>query len=260
MRLRLLILLLLFLPGVARAAPVSDYSNFAYQQKLGNKLPMQAVFRDETGRPVRLAELFGGKPVILALVYFHCPNICGIVRADLFFALSRTGMIAGRDYTLIALSIDPSETSAEAAAAKAEDMARYPAPEATRGWHFLTGSAKPVKAVADAVGFHDQFDPKLKQFIHPAGILFTTPAGIVSSYLLGVGYRPQDVRLAVTRAERGGVARAALPVLLLCFHYDATTGKYTLAILKLLRLAAVITVVTVGGTLYLAFRRDRGKA
>lgn len=260
MRLRLLILLLLFLPVVARAVPAPDYSNFAYQQKLGNKLPMGEVFHDETGHPVRLAELFGNKPVILALVYFHCPNICGIVRADLFFALSRTGMIAGRDYTLIALSIDPSETSTDASEAKVEDMGRYPALGAARGWHFLTGSANAVKAVADAVGFHDQFDPKLKQFIHPAGILFATPAGVVSSYLLGVGYRPQDMRLAVTRAERGGVARAALPVLLLCFHYDPTTGRYSLVILKLLRLAAVITILTVGGTLYLAFRRNRRKA
>ena len=126
-------------------------------------------------------------------------------------------------------------------------------------WHFLTGRADAVQAVADAIGFHDRFDPEFKQFVHPVGIVFATPAGIVSSYLLGVGYRPGDVRLGVTRARLGSVAAAALPVLLLCYHFDPATGRYTLAILKLLRLAGVITALTVAGTLFLAFRRDRGR-
>ena len=112
-------------------------------------------------------------------------------------------MTAGRDYSLVALSIDPSETSADAAAAKADDLQRYPAPGAAQNWHFLTGTADAVQAVADAVGFHDRFDPELKQFAHPVGIVFATPAGIVSSYLLGVGYQPADVRLGVTRAAIG---------------------------------------------------------
>ena len=207
---------------------------------------------------MRLADLFGGKPLILALGYFHCPNLCSVVRADLFDALRASGMTAGRDYALVALSIDPSETSADAAAAKADDLQRYPSPGAEQNWHFLTGTADAVQAVADAVGFHDRFDPELKQFVHPVGIVFATPAGVVSSYLLGVGYQPADVRLGVTRAESGSIAAAALPVLLLCYHYDPTTGRYTLAIMKLLRLAAAITVLTIGGTLFLAFRRDKG--
>jgi protein SCO1 len=255
MRWRFLLIILLLAAPAARAAP-PDFSDFAYRQTPGSQLPLQAVFRDDAGRNVRLSDLLGGKPLILALVYFHCPNLCGIVRADLFYALGKTGMVANRDYTLIALSIDPSETIADAAAAKTEDVAHYPAPGAAQGWHFLTGQADAVRQVADAVGFRTRFDPELKQFLHPTGILFATPTGIVSSYLLGVGYQPADLRLAVTRADRGSVAAAALPVLLLCFHYDPATGRYTLAIIKLLRLAAVITVVTVACTLFLAFRRD----
>jgi len=169
-------------------------------------------------------------------------------------------MTAGRDYSLVALSIDPSETSADATAAKADDLRRYDATGAEQNWHFLTGTADAVQAVAGAVGFHDRFDPELKQFMHPVGIVFATPAGVVSSYLLGVGYRPADVRLGVTRAEWGSVAAAALPVLLLCYHYDSATGRYTLAIMKLLRLAAGLTVFTIAVTLFLAFRRDRGRA
>lgn len=252
--------LLLLLAGPAIAAPAPDLRGFAYQQNPGSRLPLDAMFRDEGGGAVRLGEISGGKPLILALVYFNCPNLCGIVRTDLFDALSKSDMAAGRDYALVALSIDPSETPHEAKAAKSDDIARYPLPGAEAHWHFLTGSPEAVQAVAEAVGFRDKFDPQLKQFIHPAGIVFATPQGNVSSYLLGVGYAPGDVRLGVTRAELGTIAAAALPVLLLCYHYDPQTGRYTLSILKMLRLAGLITVLTIGGTLYLAFRRERSGA
>ncbi len=242
------------------AAPPPDLGDFAYRQRLGNQLPLDTVFRDDTGRSARLRDLLGGKPAVLALVYFHCPNLCGIVRTDLFDALARTGMTAGRDYTLIALSIDPSETVADAKQAKSEDLARYPLPGEQQAVHFLTGSASSVQSVADAIGFRDRFDPDLKQFLHPTGIVFATASGVVSSYLLGVGYEPGDVRLGVTRANLGSIASAALPVLLLCFHYDPQTGRYTLAIMKLLRLAGLITTVTIAGTLFLAFRRERRRA
>lgn len=241
----------------AHAAVQADLRDFAYHQEPGARLPSNEKFRDATGREVRLADLLRGKPVILALGYFSCPNLCGVVRADLYNALSRTGMIAGKDYTLIALSIDPAETSGDAAKAKATDIAQYPLPGAARDWHFLTGSAGDVRAVADAVGFRDRFDPKLKQFLHPAGLVFVTPGGVVSSYLLGVGYAARDVRLGVTRASTGTIAARALPVLLLCFHFDPTTGRYTLAVLKLLKLGGVLAVLVLGGTLFLAFRRER---
>jgi protein SCO1/2 len=227
----------------------------AYTQRLGNQLPVQAVLRDEHGAGVRLSALAPGKPLILALGYFHCPNLCGIVRADLFHALGQSGLVGGRDYTMVVLSIDPAETAADAAAAKSEDIAHFPAPGAGPGWHFLTGPATTVQSIAAAAGFRDRFDPRLNQFVHPSGIVFATPSGVVSSYLLGVGYKPGDVRLAVIRAKQGSIAAAALPILLLCYDYDETTGRYTLAIMKLLRLAAIITVLTVGLTLFLAFRR-----
>lgn len=242
------------------AAPPPDLGEFAYRQRLGNQLPLDTAFRDETGRSAALRDFLGGKPTVLAPVYFHCPNLCGIVRTDLFDALNRTGMVAGRDYTLIALSIDPSETVADAEEAKADDLSRYPLPGGQQASHFLTGSAASIQIVADAVGFRDRFDPNLKQFLHPAGIVFTTANGVVSSYLLGVGYEPGDVRLGVTRANLGSIATAALPVLLLCFHYDPQTGRYTFAIMKFLRLAGLITVGAIAGTLFLAFRRERGHA
>ena len=262
MRPRVLILLLLLLvaPSFAVAASAPDFSGIAYEQRPGAQIPIQDIFRDDTGRIVRLDDLFEGRPLVLALGYFHCPNLCSIVRADLFEALRESGMMAGRDYALVALSIDPSETRADAAAAKAEDLQRYPTPGAAQNWHFLTGTFDVVQAVANAVGFHERFDPELKQFAHPVGIVFATPTGAVSSYLLGVGYRAADVRLGVARAASGSIAAAALPVLLLCYDYNPVTGRYTLAIMKLLRLAAAITVATMAGVLFLAFRRDKGRA
>lgn len=203
MTLRLLFLLLVVTPGFAFASSIPDFSGLAYEQKTGSQLPLQETFRDKSGRVVHLADLIGGKPLILTLGYFHCPNLCSVVRADLFDALHASGMTAGRDYSLVALSIDPSETSTDATLAKADDLQRYRVPGAAQNWHFLTGTGDAIQAMADAIGFHDRFDLQLKQFMHPVGIVFATPVGIVSSYLLGVGYQPSDVRLGVTRAQWG---------------------------------------------------------
>ncbi len=253
-RAALALVLLAVVISPVRAAIVPG--DFTYQQKPGVQLPA-VMLRDETGRTASVAAFAGGKPTILALGYFHCPNLCGVVRADLLHALEQTGMVAGRDYTLLAASIDPAETSADAAAAKRSDTAQYPLPGAASGWHYLTGSADAVRAVAGAAGFRNRFDAESKQFLHPSGLVFVTPSGVVSGYLLGVGYAAPDVRLGVMRAASGVVAAAASPVLLLCFHFDPTTGRYTLAVLKLLQLGAALTVLAIGGVLVLAFRRER---
>lgn len=250
-----LLLCLLAAPALAASAP--DLSAFTYRQQLGGRIPLESVFQDSNARSMRLRDALAERPTILALGYFNCPNLCGVVRADLYNALGGTDMVAGRDYTLIALSIDPTETSVDAQAAQSRDTTAFPLPGAAVGWRFLTGRGDAIDAVSRAVGFRDTFDPKQKQFVHPAGLVFLTPQGVVSGYLLGVGYRSTDVRLGVLRAGSGGVQKAALPVLLLCFHYDPETGRYTLAIMRLLQIAGVITAATIGGTLYLAFRRDR---
>jgi len=242
----LLLLFLLFASLLAAAAAPPDFAGLAYREHPGAQLPLDARFRDETGRDVRLGDLLGGGPSILALVYFHCPNLCGVVQDDLLHALALSGLGTPGDYRLVAISIDPNETSADAARAKAADLARYPTPGADRGWHFLTGDAPSIRAASEAVGFDDRFDPKLKQFTHPTGIVFVTGAGRVSGYLLGVGYQAGDVTAGVLRARSGGIARAALPVLLLCFHFDATTGRYTLAVMRIVRIVGALFVLTLG--------------
>jgi len=233
-----------------------ELRGITYAQRTGNVLPWDAVLQDEHGAAVRLAEMAQGRPLIMILGYFHCPNLCGVVRADLLHALERTGLVGGRDYQLVNLSIDPAETYHDAAGAKVADIAHFPAAGAEVGWHFLTGQAATVQAIAAAIGFRNRFDSPRKQFLHPTGVVFVTPSGVISSYLLGVGYAPIDVRLGVTRAAHGTIQAAALPILLLCYDYNESTGRYTLGIMKLLRLAGVLTALTLGVTLFLAFRRS----
>ena len=260
LRLLFAVLSIALAPLAARAADPGDY---AFVQTPGAALPAQASFSEADGRSLRLGDLFGRRPIVLALGYFHCPSLCSVVRDDLLEALSKSGMRAGVDYDLALISIDPDEMPADAAAAEADDAARYGVAsggangEATSGWHFLVGHAGSVSTVADAVGFRSRYDVHLKQFLHPAGLVVVTPEGRVSGYVLGVGYHPGDLHTAVTLASTGGIAKAAVPLLLLCFHFDAATGRYTLAVMKVLRLAGYVTVLTIGTVLLLAFLRER---
>ncbi len=260
-RVTLLVLMTLVAPSAARAEDQADY---AFAQHPGAVVPADAVLTEADGHRLRLGDLYGRRPIILALGYFHCPSLCSVVRDDMLEALSHAGIRAGADYELAILSIDPAETRADASAAEAADAERYPVAagrekDAPTGWHFLVGDAGAVGAVAAAVGFRSRYDVHLKQFLHPAGLVVLTPEGRVSGYVLGAGYHAGDLRGAVTIASTGGIARAALPLLLICFHFDAATGRYTLAVMKLLRLAGIVTVAMIGTVLLLAFRRERRK-
>lgn len=256
---RLLLPLLLLLAGPAFAAASEDPLAFAWQQHPGAQLPLGTMLRDERGQPFRLGKAFNGVPVILQLGYFHCSALCGIVRADLATAQRASGLSA-TDYALVSLSIDPAEQPGDAAKAKAADLGGL-GTDAAPAWHYyLTGTPEGIGAVAATVGFRDRYDAQDKQFLHPTGLAILTAGGVVSSYLLGVGYSGGDLRTAILRARGGAVAQGALPVLLLCFHYDPSTGRYTLAVIKLLRLFGGLTVVTVGGVLLLLHRYRREAA
>ena len=232
-RARLALLAFLLLPGAAHAA--DDAADFAWHMHRGAAVPTDLVLRDEADGEVRLGAAFAGKPVILDLGYYHCPTLCGLVRADLLAALKIGGLADGTDYSLVSLSIDPAETPKDAADAKAADLAQLPAATGTN-WHYLTGTPQALAAIADAVGFRDRYDVQLKQFLHPAGLVILTKDGVISSYLQGVGYSGGELRAALLRAGEGGIGQASLPILLLCFHFDSTTGRYTFAIEKALRL------------------------
>lgn len=252
-QLAICLLLILLLTPHARAA--ADLSGFAYDQRPGQQVPLDAPLRDQQGRTITLGQALEGRPTILALGYFHCPNLCGLVRDDLMNALSR--LEGPTPYSLVVLSIDPNETTRDAQSALTADATRFAIPAQSAHWHYLTGTADGIRSVTDAVGFRSRFDARDKQFLHPAGLVVLTSKGTVSSYLLGLGYQPRDVSLAITRAADGVTSRA-LPILLLCFHYDPATGRYSLAVVQMLQLGAAITILVVAGTMTLALRRERG--
>ncbi len=203
-------LLLMMLYG-QRAQAATDLSNFAYDQHPGAQLPLTVPLKDAFGHGITLGQVLAHRPAILALGYFHCPNLCGLVRDDLMNALGRLN--APRTYSLVVLSIDPAETPADALSAQRADSARF---EPAADWDYLTGSEQAVRSITDAVGFRSRFDPASKQFLHPAGLVFLTRTGTVSSYLLGLGYQPSDVGLGIAQGgQRRHRPRVADPAAVL---------------------------------------------
>ena len=251
---RILIRVLLTLMPMAALAGTPEPKALAWQPHPGGAVPLGQHFTDDMGRDVTLRD-FSGTPMVLALGYFHCPSLCSVVRGDLVAALDGSRLAGGRDYRLAVLSIDPAETAKDAAKAKADDLARSSGADG-RGWHYLAGDAA---SVARSVGFPYSYDEQLQQFAHPAGLVVLTANGTVSSYLEGAGYTGDALRNAVERAAAGDIAAAPSPVLLLCFQYDAATGRYTLAVEKLLRLLAGATVLGIAGLLVLLRRRRRAQ-
>ena len=240
----------------AQAAP-PDLSGLGYQERLGVEVPLESVFQSSDGIAVTLSDVLSRRPTLLILGYFSCPSLCGVIRDNALSAISRTSLVAGRDYTLVFLSIDHTETPVMAADAKALNLQQYPTPGARQGWQFLTGAQSNISKVEAAVGFHARYSNELKQFLHPAGLVVLTPDGRVASYLLGVGFAPSDVQTAIVHASLGRVEPSDNPVLLLCFHYDAAVGRYSLDVIKLLRLAGVMTVCGILGIVYLLHSRTR---
>lgn len=249
----ILLLLLAFL-SIRVAADEPGYRQFP-----GALMPDEAVLADEGGHPARFETLMGGqRPAILALIYFHCPALCGVELSDLFTALGQTGLAAGQDYDLFAVSIDPKDGSRDASEAHAAYLKRFPLPGAADGWHFLTGDPEALSAVEHSVGFTARYEPVLQQYIHPAGVVVLTPKRRVASYLLGVGYDGRDLGRRLHEAAEGRIAPSGNPIMLLCFHFDPTSGRYSIDIVNALKLAALLTIIGIGGTILLAYRRGRG--
>ncbi|HEV3309614.1 MAG TPA: SCO family protein [Chloroflexota bacterium] len=227
-----------------------------FDQELGAKLPLAAHFRDESGRELPLGDYFGRRPVILAPVYFGCPLLCGQVLAGLARSLKPLSLEAGRDFDVIAFSIDPDEGPAMALAKKTVYLERYDRPGTESGWHFLTGEQASIRALAEKIGFRYTYNPQTKLFTHAAGVVIVTPEGVVSRYFFGIDYPPKELQLELERARAGRVGSRIGRLLLLCYDYDAATGKYTLSILRLIRVLGTATAVSLAGFLFVMFRRE----
>jgi protein SCO1/2 len=242
--------LVLTLPAKAAGSP--DLTGVGYTQRIGARLPLDIVLRDEAGDGVALAEALGRRPVILLLGYFRCRKLCNALRAQTLDALVASGLAADRDYRLVAISVDPSETSADAAAAKERDVEAFPAPGARKGWRYLTGEEGDVGRVSRAVGFDYAYDAERKTFSHPIGRVLLDREGVVSAYLFGFGLDGATLRATLGSAAAHEKTEMT-SVSLFCFEYDPATGRYTLAIMKLLRLlsiaAALLVIVSICNSL-----------
>lgn len=232
---------------LAPSVPAPDLKDVGFDQRLNEQVPLDLEFIDEMGKAVKLRDYFKGKPVVLVLAYYRCPMLCTLVLNAVASTIEKVPLAAGKDFHVVTVSFDPRETWELAAAKKKNLLARYSHPGAGEGWSFLTGKPDPIRELTRAAGFRYVYYPKEERYFHPAGILVLTPSGKISRYLFGVDFPARDLRLALVEASAGKIGSPADQVLLFCFHYDPSTGRYTAAVLRFVRLGGVLTMLAVAG-------------
>lgn len=232
----------------------------AIEPKIGNQLPMDATFVDETGKKVRLGDYFKkDKPVFLTLGYYRCEMLCSLVLNGAVDALKEVDWDPGDKFEMVTISIDPKETPTLAKLKKQSYVRYYGKASASRGWHFLTGPQESIAAVSDAVGFYYTYDEKTNQYIHGAAVFLVTPDGELSRCLRGVMWDPQTMRLSLAEASEGKQVSTLDSLLLLCFHYDETEGTYSVQARGLMKIGGVMILIVVAAIVLPAWLRSRKK-
>ena len=230
------------------------------EQRLAQQLPLDATFRDETGKSVKLGDYFGKKPVILSLVYYQCQILCMEDLNGLVGALEMVKLTPGKDFQVVIVSIDPAETPAMAAAKKAFYVKRYGRPETAEGWHFLTGGQSDITALARAVGWGyvrlPQPSGKPPMFAHASSIEVVTPEGRMAQYYLGVEYAPRDLQLGLVEASHNTIGTPVDNILTYCYRYDPKLNRHSLVIARVVQVGCLLTVLGLGSFMLVSFRRD----
>jgi protein SCO1 len=262
-----LFVVLAFRPAVAAqsspdaGAPAAELPpmlrEVGFDQNLNQALPLDVELTDEHGSAVRIGDYFGKRPVVLSFVYYGCPMLCLQSLSSLAATLGVLSENPGEDFEVVSVSIDPRETPSLALEKKAHYVQWSGKPSIAKGWHYLTGSEANIKRLTSAAGFRYVWDESSQQFVHPAGIVVATPHGKVSRYLFGIDYGPRDLRLALIDAQGEKISSPLERVLLYCYHYDLATGRYSLAIMRVVRLAGAATVFTLGTLIFVWTRRER---
>ena len=229
-------------------------------QRLNQQLPLDAAFVDETGKAVHLGDYFGKHPAVVSMVYYNCPLLCSEELDGLTSALEMVKLTPGKDFEIIVMSIDPTETPADAAKKKAFYLKRYGRPETADGWHFLTGQKPAIDAVTSAIGFgYVQVpgpDGRLTQFAHASSIELATTDGKMAQYYLGVEYSPKDILLGLIDASGNKIGSPVANILTYCYHYDPQTNKHSLIVARVVQFGGMVTMAGLGGFIFLMFRRD----
>ena len=254
-RTTLLLPLILIVASIATAAHAQplprELAELQFEQKLGDKIPLDLRFVDDLGRDISLGQLIGDRPTILMLGYQRCPRLCAVLLKNVVGSLAKVPFQVGPEVNVIHVSIDPKEDASLGPAVKSACMEEYGRPGSIDGWHFLRNDEQAVRTLADSVGFPYQWDSAKGEYSHPSGIIVLAPDGTIVRYLFGLDFSPRDLRLAIAEASQGKVSAPAEKALLLtCMSYDPVRGKYGIAVLKIMRAGALLTVALIG--LYLA--------
>jgi protein SCO1/2 len=246
--------------GPVNDKPPSILKGVGIEQRLNQQLPLNLTFTDDAGKQVQLSSYFGKRPAILALVYYQCPMLCSEELNGLTGALQMVKYVPGRDFSVIVVSIDPSEGTDLAAAKKRSYLKRYGKPETANGWHFMTGTQPNIDALTKAVGFGyvkiPGPDGKLTQFAHASSIQIVTPEGKLAQYYMGVEYSPKDLLLGLDEASSNRIGSPVDNILTYCYHYDPQTNKHSLIVARVVQLGGLLTVFMLGGFMLVMFRRD----
>jgi len=246
-------------------APVSDkppaiLNSVGIAQHLNQQLPLDLTFTDDAGKQVPLSSYFGKRPAILALVYYQCPMLCSEELNGLTGALQMVSFVPGKDFSVIVVSIDPTEGTDLAASKKRSYLKRYGHPDTANGWHFMTGKQENIDALTKAVGFGyvkiPGPDGRLTQFAHASSIQIVTPEGKLAQYYMGVEFSPKDLRLGLVEASANRIGSPVDNILTYCYHYDPTVNKHTLIIARVVQLGGLVTMFSLGGFMFAMFRKD----
>jgi protein SCO1/2 len=232
-------------------------TNVGIEQHLDAQLPADLPFVDDTGRPVKLGDYFGKKPLILNLVYYNCPMLCGETLAGLTGSMKLIKFDLGNEFEVLTVSFNPQETPQLAAEKKKDYLKRYGRPGAASGWHFLTGSPESINALTKSVGFQYQYDAAKNQYAHTTAIMVLTPQGRISRYFYGVEFPPKDLRMGLVEASAGKIGNAVDQVLLYCYHYDPATGKYGAVVANMLKIGGALTVLILAGMILIFVRMEK---
>ena len=243
--------------GAPAAEVPAQLRDVGFDQNLNQMLPLDVELTDEHGRAVKIGEYFGKRPVVLAFVYYGCPMLCLQSLSSLAATLGVLSEHPGDDFEVVSVSIDPRETPALALEKKSHYVQRSGKPSIAQGWHYLTGTEASIQRLTKAAGFRYAWDASLQQYAHPAGIVIVTPQGKVARYLFGIDYGPRDLRLALLDASQEKISSPLKKALLYCYHYDLATGRYSLAIMRLVRVAGAATVLSLGTLIIVWTRRER---
>ena len=250
------------IPRPTPRASVTDVNpKKLFRPRLGVAISPDIAFRDETGRRVAMGDFGKDRPFILVPAYYQCPSLCNEVLNDLVKALSMIAAYsAGRDYDVVVVSFHPAEKPALASAKKAAYVEAYDRQGGEAGWHFLTGNASSIAALTEVAGFRYAFNPKTGLYAHDAGLIIATPDGRISKYLPGLDYPAKGLQAALKASSQGTIGRAANWIKLLCYDYDPSTGKYSLAIMRTVQTGGIVTVLALALSIVLMNRNTRRRS